>query len=92
METIILLLAPTVISWFTQLIKSLQRIKFSANKVVILRFVALTLSFAGSVLSATLAGEDVPLADVTTYVDALLVFIASQVPYLYGTLKAKMVK
>jgi len=87
MEAIIVLALPIIVTVLTQAVKSLQAIKYSDGKVAILRFVALSISFIGVVVTAIFAGEEVPMIQIETYAQALVVFFATQIPYMYGKAK-----
>jgi len=89
MEPVIMLALPIVVTLVTQLVKSIQTIRLSSNKKAFLRILALTLSFIGAVILNTLAGEEVPVAQIETYVEALLGFIATQIPYWYGKMNSR---
>lgn len=86
MEQLIMLALPLVVTILTQGFKTLEAIRFSQNKVKALRFFALTLSFVGVLINSALNGDGFPVDQVSTYAEALLVFLASQVPYWYGKL------
>ena len=89
MESIVMLALPVVVTVLTQLVKSLQSIKFSQNKKAFVRITALTISFFGAVILNALAGEEVPVAQIETYAEALLAFVATQVPYWYGKMNSR---
>jgi hypothetical protein len=81
MESLLLLAVPIIASLLTQLVKSIQSIKFSSAKSAILRVVAATLSFIGVVILNIANGEPVPLDQINVYAEALVAFFATQVPY-----------
>ena len=84
MEALLLLATPIVASFVTEQIKKLKRIRLSNRKKSILRASALTLSFVGVVGSAVATGQDVPVDEIQTYLDAVVAFAATQVPYMFG--------
>lgn len=92
MEAIIMLALPLVVTVLTQAVKALQAIDNSNGKSAILRFFALTISFIGVVLTALVSGQEVPMIQIETYAEALLVFFATQLPYAYGKMKARGVQ
>jgi len=81
MESLILLLVPIVVSLITQLVKSANRIRFSENKNTILRFFAGTASFIGVVAINLADGGEIPVDDIAVYAEALIAFLATQIPY-----------
>lgn len=84
MEALILLATPIVASWATEQLKKLKGVRLSTQKSAILRIFALTLSFGGIVAGAVATGQEIPLTELTTYLEAVLLFGATQVPYLFG--------
>lgn len=89
MESIFLLALPIIVSILTEAIKKLRSIRFSENKATTLRFFAISLAFVGTVLASIASGTEVPLAEIETYAEVVLVFIATQVPYIYGKIKGE---
>lgn len=84
MEALILLATPIFASWATEQLKRLKSIEVSPRKAAYLRVFALTLSFGGVVAGAVATGQAIPVAEVQTYIEAVLLFGATQVPYLFG--------
>lgn len=84
-----MLALPLVVTVLTQAVKALQSIKYSDGKSAILRFFALSVSFIGVVLTAMFAGQEVPMIQIETYAEALLVFFVTQLPYAYGKMQGK---
>lgn len=84
MEALILLATPIVVTLFTEQLKRVQRVKLSTQKSAILRLFALTLSVGGVIVGAVATGHDVPVTEITAYVEAVLLFAATQIPYLLG--------
>jgi len=84
MEALILLATPIVATWATEQLKQLKSVKLSSSKAAILRVFALTLSFGGVIASSLATGQDIPVAEVQTYLEAVLLFGATQIPYLFG--------
>lgn len=88
MEDLLLLAVPVVVSYLVEVIKRLKKIKFSSHKASILQMLALTLSFVGVVAGSLAAGQDIPVTEVTFYIEGLLTFATTQVIYLFGKAKA----
>lgn len=87
MESLVLLLVPILVSSLTQGVKSIQAVKLSSRKAVILRMFALTASLVGVIGISIAAGVEVPVTEIQTYVEALVVFATTQVPYFFGKQK-----
>ncbi len=81
MEALLLLAVPIIVSLLTQLIKSIQSIRFSDNKKTILRFFAATASFIGVVVLGWSEGGELPVDEIAVYAEALAAFLATQIPY-----------
>lgn len=88
-ETIILLLSPTIVSWVVELQKKLSSVKYSDNKKMILRVTAAVLSFGSVFITSILSGEPLSEQFVQDAVTGVLIFIATQVPYSLGKKKGK---
>ena len=89
MESLILLLVPIIVSMLTQLVKSANRIRFSENKNTILRFFAGTASFIGVVAINWADGGELPVDEIAVYSEAVVAFLATQIPYWYAKAKHK---
>lgn len=88
-ETIILLLSPTIVSWIVDLQKKLQSVKYSDNKKMILRVTAAILSFGSVFATSLVTGEPLSEQFVQDAVTGALIFVATQVPYSLGKKKGK---
>lgn len=84
MEALILVATPIVASWATEQLKKLKQVKLSTQKAAILRVFALTLSIGGVVAGAVATGQEIPVMEVQAYIEAVLLFGATQIPYLFG--------
>ena len=84
MESLLLLAAPIVVTLATQAIKTLQAIEYSENKKTLLRSAAGVFSVVGVILASLASGESVSPLLIEESVTAVLIFVATQVPYVYG--------
>lgn len=75
---------PYVTKWLTTGIKKLQSIQLSGNRVLVVRFVAGVLSFAGVVGLAWSSGGQVEAMQIQTFADGLITFLATQGVYFLG--------
>lgn len=82
MELLLTALAPFVVTAITQGFKKLKSVRLSEYRKTLLRFVAVLLSFASSVVVAVVSGGDLDVADVETFAHALLTFLGSTGVYL----------
>jgi hypothetical protein len=87
MEALLLAVAPFVVTWLTQIIKEVQSIKLSAQRVVIIRIIASVLSFLAVILGGWASGETIDPSIVTTFVETTGVLIVSQVVYYFALKK-----
>jgi hypothetical protein len=86
MENFIFLLAPIVVSLITTGIKKLRTVKFNKS---VLRVIVAVLSFGSVLGTALLSGEQVNVAHIETFVEAIFVFLSSTGVYLLSKKKTK---
>lgn len=89
MEAILFAVSPILVNIVTQGLKKLQTIEMSANRIILVRYIAALLSFGSVVLGALITGDMPDQTIVTTFVETTVVFVLSQVMYLVYKLREK---
>ena len=87
MEALLLLAVPVVVSILTQGVKKLKAVELSSKRKTLIRFFALTASFAGVIATSLAIGGEMPIDEISTYAEAFVAFTATQIPYIFGASK-----
>ena len=80
MEQIITALAPFIVVVITNWLKDIKPIR-NEDRKIILRFVVALLSFMSVIITSAISGDGVDTMSIQTFVNALIVFLASSGVY-----------
>ena len=81
---------PIIVVVLTQLLKKIPVVNNSPERVKLIRFIAVVLSFAVVILSSIATGEPVAGQEIEKFVAFVLTYFTTQIPYGLGERSAML--